>query len=211
MASLLFRTLAAVLVAASLVEATVTPGHAQSDTPEARFISSLGERAIYLLSAETLTAEQRTAGFSELLSSGFALDDIGRFVLGRYWKSASEAQRRSYLPLFRQYVISTYASRLQGYAGETFTIVGQRHAGAKDVIVRTRIARPGGGTLIDADWRIRKFEGQFRIIDVMVEGISMAITQRQEFSSVVRRQGMTGLIAELSARTAGVAEAGFQN
>jgi len=205
------RKIAFVLGIAGVIATASTAGLAQSGSSEARFIRSLGDRAIVLLADTALTSDQRTAGFAELLSSGFDLDYIGRFVLGRYWNAASAAQRDTYLPLFHRYVIRTYASRLKGYAGETFEIVAQRRAGPRDVIVRTRIARPAGGALIDADWRVRSTGDSYRIIDVMVEGISMAITQRQEFSSVIRRKGIDGLIADLQVRTNGYAKANFDN
>ena len=194
--------LARVCLGAGLALAAVSAAQGQPDSSETRFIRSMGDRAIALLASRSISAEQRSAGFADLLTSGFDLDYIGRFVLGRYWKSASPAQRDAYLPLFRRYVIATYASRLQGYSGETFQIVSQRAAGTRDVIVRTRISKPGGGAMIDADWRVRNVDGTPQVIDVMVEGISMAITQRQEFSSVIRRKGMDGLIADLRARTA---------
>lgn len=207
----LSKICAPVALIAGFLIAAAPPATAAPETAEARFIRDLGERAIVLLSSHKITPDQRTAGFGDLLSSGFNLDYIGRFVLGRYWSTASAAQREAYLRLFREYVIKTYASRLRGYSGETFQVVAQRQAGPKDVIVRTRIARPGGGALIDADWRVRKFGNTPRIIDVMVEGISMAITQRQEFSSVIRRKGIDGLIADLQSKVGNVTPAGYRN
>jgi len=211
MSSLLVRALAPILVAAGLFSGGAFADTAHPQSSESRVIRNLGDRAIHLLSAETLTAKQRAEGFGDFLVTGFNLDYIARFALGRHWNNATALQRRQYLSLFRQYVIKTYASRLRGYSGETFEIVAQRRAGAWDVVVRTRIARPGGGAMVDADWRVRKFEGEHRIIDVMAEGISMAITQRQEFSSVIRRKGMDGLIEDLRVRTATVKEAGLKN
>ena len=205
------RKIALLFGIAGLIAVTSTASTAQNGSAEARFIRTLGDRAIVLLADRSLSDHDRTTGFAELLSAGFDLDYIGRFVLARYWNAASASQRDACLPLFHHYVIRTYASRLRGYSGETFEIVAQRQAGPRDVIVRTRIARPGGGALIDADWRVRNVDGTLRIIDVMVEGISMAITQRQEFSSVIRRKGIDGLIADLRARTTGYAKANLDN
>ena len=87
-----------------------------------------------------------------------------------------------------------------GYTDDSFTVTGARQASEKDVVVSTRLVRPSGME-IAADWRVRVFDGKFRIIDVMVEGISMAVTQRSEFAAVVRRDGIEGLLAILRART----------
>ena len=105
------------------------------------------------------------------------------------------------MPLFSEYVLQTYSARLGGYAGETMTVVGARQANEKDVVVRTRIDRSSGPP-ITAAWRVRTTGGRYRIIDVMVEGISMAIAQRSVFASVVQRDGIEGLLAVLRLRTA---------
>lgn len=178
-----------------------TRGQTESRSAQSRFILEIGNRAISLLRTKQISEADRTARFGELLQTGFDLDYIGRFVLGRHWRAASDPQRAAYLDLFSQFVVKTYASRLQGYSGESFAIVSERVAGIKDSVVRTRIGRPGGGAAIDADWRVRKYHDSYRIVDVMVAGISMVVTQRQEFDAVIRRVGIDGLIAELRSRT----------
>ena len=166
----------------------------------AQFIRQLGDKAIATLQAPDLTLDQREARFRGLLAEGFDLAFIGRFVLGRYWRAASPEQRSDYLELFSEFVVQIYSTRFGGYVGESLTITGGREAGDKDVIVRTRIDRPSGPPII-ADWRVRVASDRYRIVDVMVEGISMAVTQRSEFASVVQRDGIEGLLAVLRART----------
>jgi phospholipid transport system substrate-binding protein len=103
--------------------------------------------------------------------------------------------------LFGEFIVKTYSQRLGGYAGETFTVTSARKVGKKgDVIVKTRIGRPSGPPL-DAGWRVREIDGAHKIIDVQVEGVSMAVTQRQDFAAVTRRQGVEGLLQILRART----------
>ena len=110
-------------------------------------------------------------------------------------------QRADYLDLFGEFIVKTYAKRLGGYSGEAFVVLKSTVTGKKrDVIVKTRIDRPSGPSL-KATWRVRKFGDQDKIIDVSVEGVSMAITQRQEFASVTRRSGLEGLLQILRART----------
>jgi phospholipid transport system substrate-binding protein len=136
-----------------------------------------------------------------LLRKGFNLEYIGRFVLGTTWRRATPEQRTDYLDLFGEFVVKTYAKRLGGYSGEALTVLKTTVVGKKrDVIVYTRIDRPSGPPL-KATWRVRKFDDQDKIIDVTVEGVSMAVTQRQEFASVTRRSGLEGLLQILRART----------
>ncbi len=166
----------------------------------AQFIHTLGNQAIGALQAPNLTLAQREAQFRGLLAQGFDLRFIGRFVLGKHWREASPGEKSDYLTLFSEYVLQTYSSRLGGYAGETLTVTGARQASEKDIVVETQIDRPSGPPIL-AEWRVRVKDGQCRIIDVAVEGISMAVTQRSEFGAVVKRNGIPGLLALLRART----------
>lgn len=166
----------------------------------AKFLKTLGEQAIVILRDADQPLAHREAKLRDLLRRGFDLQFIGRFTLGRYWRRVTEAQRNEYQSLFANYVLQSYSSRLGGYAGESFTVTTSRGAGKKDALVHTRIGRPSGPPL-ECDWRVRQRGGQLRIIDVMVEGVSMAVTQRSEFSSVIKSRGFDGLLSALRART----------
>ena len=178
------------------------PALAQALQPgvASQFIRTLGDEAIATLRAPELPIEQREANFRVLLSRGFDMEFIGRFVLGQYWRTATPEQQADYLQAFNDYVLQVYSARLGGYAGETLTVVSERAAGEKDMMVNTRIDRPSGPPL-EAQWRVRDTAGQPRIIDVMVAGVSMVVTQRDEFAAVVQRQKVAGLIDVLRART----------
>jgi phospholipid transport system substrate-binding protein len=165
----------------------------------AKFVRRLADEALATLNQPGGSLAQREAVFQKLLREGFDLKLIGRFVLGRYWRTATPGQRNDFQRLFEEFVIKSYSYRLGGYKGEDFTIVSARAAGEKDALVRTRIVRPSGPP-ITADWRVRAKGDRFRIIDVMVEGVSMAVTQRSEFAAVISRGGFNGLIEALRAR-----------
>ncbi|MDP6707893.1 MAG: ABC transporter substrate-binding protein [Alphaproteobacteria bacterium] len=164
-----------------------------------RFMDDLAKQAIELLRRTRDDADSRQAAFRQLLSTGFDVPFIGRFALGRHWRGATTAQRQRYLALFTEFLIQTYTRRLSDYSSERFQITGARAAGKRDVIVQTRIERPDSAS-IRADWRVRGGAGGHRVIDVSVEGISMAVTQRTEFASVVRSHGMDGLLQALESR-----------
>ncbi len=165
----------------------------------ARFIRGFGDETIATLSAPGFGQEARDAQIRGLVSQGFDLPFIGRFALGRHWRHTTAEQRADYLRVFGEYVLRTYAARLGGYTGVTMVVLSERPAGTKDVVVSTRIERPYGAP-IAADWRVRTTDGQYRIIDVVVEGVSMVVTQRSEFAAVIQRRGLQGLIDELRLR-----------
>ena len=176
------------------------PGNAASDDA-AYFVDQLGSQTIQTLQATDLTRAQRTNQLRGLLAEGFDLAFIGRFTLGKYWRMATPDQRTAYLALVGEYLLQTYTARLEGYAGEAMVVVGARQANDKDVVVRVHIAGPGGQTLV-ADWRVRATANGYRIIDVAIEGISLAITHRSEFAAVVQRHGIDGLLSILRDHTA---------
>ena len=166
-----------------------------------RHIETLGEQALSTLRQSGMPLAQREQAFGEILRDGFDLPLIGRFVLGRYWRKANDDQRRDYLDAFSDYVIKTYASRLGGFKGQSFSVVGTQIAGdKKDVFVNTRIEQ-NSGPPIEAAWRVREIDGKDKIIDVVVQGVSMAVTQREEFASVTRQSGVEGLVQVLRAQT----------
>lgn len=168
-----------------------------------QFISDLGAQAIAVLQQAGQPIERREAIFRDMLARKFAMGFIGRFALGRYWQTATTDQQDEYLSLFSEFVLRNYASMLGGYVDEKFEVLDAAEAGKLDMIVGSRITG-GGREPIRVDWRLRMIDGQPQIIDVSVGGISMSITQREEYSALVQRTGIAGLLEVLRARTLGL-------
>ncbi len=183
---------------------TFLPVVAMAATPmegPAQFIQSLAEEAIEVLQSKDATLAERQTRFHALLKERFAVRTIGKFVLGRYWRRTTPEQQREYFELFADWIAKTYAVRFGGYTDERFDITGTRtNPGDGDVFVGTRIAKPESSVAYQANWRVRRINGSFKIIDVEVEGFSMAMTQRDEFSNVARRKGIDGLLKILRER-----------
>ena len=196
-----FLTGAFILMAGIL--AAHPPAAAAAD-PTA-LISNLGSQALAVLGKGT-NEPQRVARFRELLREDFDVPGIARFVLGRYWNTATEEQRAEFVKLFENYVAAAYATRLAEYAGEQFKVTGSRPDG-DGAIVSSQILRPAGAAPIKVDWRLTGRNGNYKISDVSVDGISMAVTQRSEFASVIQHSGgqLQGLIAMLREKTGGAA------
>lgn len=194
--------------------AYATPAQAQAvsrlDAAQAhQFIADLGAQAIQILQQPGQTIEQREAIFRNILSQKFALGFIGRFVLGRHWQSFSADQQEDYIALFSEFVLGAYAGTLGGYVDEKFQVLGVIEAGQQDMIVNSRITGKGREA-IRVDWRVRRIDAQPQIIDVAVGGISMSITQREEFSALIQRDGIHGLLEVLRARTLRLPAEGIQ-
>ncbi|MFC7333521.1 MlaC/ttg2D family ABC transporter substrate-binding protein [Rhodocista pekingensis] len=193
--SLVLRTVfvsalaAATVLTGTLTTAALRPAVAQAQAQGAGdFVESLGDRAIAVLADPKVTDAQAVEEFRRLLNENFDVTTIGRFVLGRYWNTASEAQRQEYMKLFERMIVEVYAQRFNQYAGETFEVTGSRADGTKDAIVSSQVLRPNGPP-VKVDWRVRARDGGYRIVDVVVEGVSMSVTQRSEFASVIESNG----------------------
>jgi phospholipid transport system substrate-binding protein len=159
----------------------------QENSAEA-FISKLGDNAISFLSNSSLSQAQKEREFRTLLTRNFDMATIGRFALGKNWRSATPAQQKEYLRLFENMVVNVYAGRFNDYQGQSFDVVSSRSSGKKDVLVTSYII-PKSGSKVQVDWRVRNKNGQNKIIDVIIEGVSMSLTQRSDFSSVIQRGG----------------------
>ena len=159
------------------------------------FMNKLWDQTVEVLSKKSPSAE-RLARFRQLFQADFDVPGIARFVLGRYWRSASEQEQQEYLKLFEDYVVFVYGTRLSSFNGETFKVRGSR-TDDSGTIVSTDIISPKGEAPIKVDWRLITDHGSFRINDVIIEGISMLVTQRSEFASVIQRHG--GQVGELLA------------
>jgi phospholipid transport system substrate-binding protein len=165
-----------------------------------QMIQEIGTQVLAILRDQGLDNQQKFDRLVALLDGPIDLELIARLILGRHWRSASEAQRTEYLELFRAFALDNLASRLHVYDGQDFEIVGAQAVNERDAVVATRVTG-GGRPPLKVDWRVRELdEGALVAIDVIVEGISLIVTQRSEFSAVIERQGMEGLLAELRQR-----------
>ena len=173
------------------------PASAETLGPR-QFIESLGEETIGAITRENISEEARFREFERLFRMAFDVDAISRFVLGRYWRRATKEQQGEYQSLFADFIVHTYASRFRQYSGETLAVNSERKASGRDTIVSSQINTPEGPS-VRVDWRVRTKRDDHKVVDVIVEGVSMAITQRHEFASVIRRGGggIETLIAEL--------------
>jgi phospholipid transport system substrate-binding protein len=183
------RRFGAPIVAVLLAVATIAAStQLRAADDAAGFISDLGQRTVQLLAAKA-PENEREAKFRAIFEEGFDIPMISRFVLGGYWRTVSEAQRQDFTALFETYVIRAYAVRFNDYGGEQLKVTAARTEDEDNSMVQSVIARPSGAPPIKVDWRVNRTAKGFKITDVVVEGVSMAVTQRQEFASVIQRNG----------------------
>jgi phospholipid transport system substrate-binding protein len=179
----IFRAVGIALLMLTCLAATPRDAAAQD---AASFIASLGARGLQAL-RPSLSEAQKEAGFRELLVNNFDLPGISRFVLGSYARVMSPAAQHEFEPLFRDYLARVYTQRLSRYADAPFRVTGSRPFGDETVV--TSQVSAGGGSPVDIDWHLRNRNGRFVVTDVVVGAVSMKVTQRSEFASVIQRNG----------------------
>ncbi len=189
-ASLLALPLALLPVAARAQAAPATvavePGAAQ-DAP-GQFIQQLAEQALNSINGKRLSDDETQGRFRTLLRQSFDLKAIGRFVLGRYYNAASEQQRSAYQQAFENMIVDAYATRFRDYSGGSFKI-GKEVTNGNDTSVSSQILQNNGAPPINVNWRVRKEGDGLKVVDVAVEGVSMSMTEKSEFASVIDRNG----------------------
>jgi phospholipid transport system substrate-binding protein len=191
---------------------SVAGGAAFGRTASSQVATADAEGAVQQLAAQIWqrlgqTDEQgRIDAITALLEDATDVELLSRLVLARYWQQLSDEQRARYQGLFRDVVMRTFARRLNQYAQdaqgpleERFAIVSSVPAGKQDVLVRSRV-RPDSGKNLAVDWRLREGAAGPVIIDVIIEGVSLLVSQRSEFAAVIERSDMEGLLAEMQAR-----------
>jgi phospholipid transport system substrate-binding protein len=157
--------------------------HASNATDSAgakAFIQDLGKRAIDSLTKPGVSQGQLESRFQNLLEEGFDVQAIGQFVMGRYWNRMSPDQQSRFIPIFEKRLTKSYANRFQEYRGVIFDVKDARSEGSH-IIVTSTIQKPGGPKT-PVDWRVKNG----KIHDVKVEGVSMSITIRDEYSALIQ-------------------------
>lgn len=163
------------------------------------FIQDLGNKGIQSLTGKDLSETERRKRFEGLFVGAFDYDRIGKFVLGRFRGQVNADDMKEYLSLFKDMVVRVYAARFGEYNNETFKVSGSRVVDKKvdTMIVSSKIIRPNDSK-IALEWHMYPTKtGDFKIFDVVVEGVSMALTQRSEFSGILQQGGIKKLIEEL--------------
>ena len=176
-------------------------GAAADDKGADIFIKKVGQQAIDSLTGKDVDDSVRQARFRKILNDTFEVPLIARFTLGRFWRRANEEQRKEYVGLFEDFIVKAYAARFRDYSGETFTVGKVREIDERDALVQSEITLKDGRRIV-VYWRVRG-NSDFKIIDVIVEGVSMAITQRDEFAAIINQNGgkIDGLLTTLRDKT----------
>jgi phospholipid transport system substrate-binding protein len=192
---LFLAAVAALLPLPRLARAAPAPADAQ------KFIDELGDSTVKSLTGPDLSEAERDTRFRSLLESQFDLPGISKFVLARYWRAASDAERADFQRLFETLLVQAYAKKFAEYAGERFKVSSSLANDDGSITVNSLINR-SNGDVVRLDWRVAD-AGGLKISDLSVDGISLRTTYRSDVASVIQNNGgnVAGLLGALREKT----------
>ncbi|RFD18509.1 ABC transporter substrate-binding protein [Komagataeibacter melaceti] len=150
------------------------------------FVSMFGNKLVNIVNSD-LPLEKKKQDILPLLNQYVDVDAIARFCLGRYWRIATPEQQTRYLKLFHDVLVNAITDKIGDYRGVTF-VVGTSAPSGDDTAVSTVINRPGQPGA-DTQWIISTASGSPKVVDVVGEGASLRLTQRQDYGSFIARNG----------------------
>jgi phospholipid transport system substrate-binding protein len=187
------------LVIAAFTVAGWTAPEVQAAPADAKsFVAHIGERAIRELTPKDISEAERVKRMRALLAEAFDVKAISKFVLGIYWRRTTEDQRAEFLKLYETVVSHSYAGLFKKYSGEKFEVIRQVSVAGGGSIVYGRIKRMNGPP-VALELQVVKKSGTYKAVDIKFEGVSMPLTHRKEYSSVIRRNrgNVAGLLSVL--------------
>ena len=150
------------------------------------FINELVNDAITKLSDKNITNEQKVSFIEKLALENVDINALGLYTLGELRKSSNENDILTYQKSFKKYFLKSLTSRLSDYSSSQFTVVGEDKKSSNYTIVNSKIKPQDGNPEIKIDWRIfTKNPDKPLIRDLIVEGLSLARTQKEEFNSIL--------------------------
>jgi phospholipid transport system substrate-binding protein len=190
------RTLAG--IAAALLLAVVAA--AQQTPPEV--VDGLASRVIPILQDKALTTDQKRERIEAIAYEAMDFQVLSKLVLARNWKKFTPAQQEQFMNEFKRHLAVTYGRNIENYNNEKVKILGERKAGRGDIVVQTKILRGGRSEDVVVDYRLRQRDGQWKIIDVIVEGVSLIANFRSQFQDIVSNGGPDRLLTLLKQKNA---------
>jgi phospholipid transport system substrate-binding protein len=177
-------------------------GIAQAQEDPKSVVQANADKIIAVLSNESLSKEQKRQQVEDIVVSGVDFTTLSKLVLARNWSKFTPEQQQEFMTEFRRHLSQTYGRRLDQYRNEKIQVVNERTESNGDVTVKSRILRGGSGADVDLDYRLRKIDGHWKIIDFVIEQVSLVSNFRSQFQDIVASGGPEKLLAVLREKTA---------
>ncbi|MDP1631644.1 MAG: ABC transporter substrate-binding protein [Caulobacter sp.] len=165
--------------------AVAQSGRSGRNLPAEQFVQVEGQNMFSVLSDRSLGDAAKQAAFRRLIDRVADLQRISGFVLGKYARAISPAQRQQFNTVFRTYVQGLYQTYLANFRGDQLRVTGSTARSPTDTIVNTVIDGAADGRALPVAWRVLGSPGSFKVVDVQASGVWLAITLQQDFVSTI--------------------------
>ncbi len=155
--------------------------------------------------ADELGYKGRYSLLAPVIDNSFALPLMADLALGRYRKTLTEEQHRTYLKNYIEWTVATYAARFDGYSGEQFKIVSQSGPERGIVTVVSDLIKTDGEK-VEFHYLLRQVAGKWRVVDIQISGVSQLALTRSQFTSVINDAGFAGLMSMLKEKIRGFSQ-----
>ncbi len=141
--------------------------------------------------------------FEKLFNNALDLDFIGQFVLGRYWRTSTPAQREAFIEAYRKLNVQTWSKRFDEFKGRNFIFTGTTPSNTKNQIFVNSEVPMEQGAPAKVVWRVEQKGNSYKVVDIIIENVSLAITARNEYSAYIKKapNGVDDLIKDLQNKT----------
>ncbi len=163
------------------------------------FVKKITREGIEEIVDSDISQKEKDEHFEKLFNEALDLKFIGQFVLGRYWRAASQTQKNEFIEVYRQLNIKTWSKRFDEFKGKNFIFDGTSPStSANQIFVNSKVPMEQGNP-ITVVWRVKQTGDTFKIVDIIIENVSLAMTARNEYTTFISKSpdGLNGLISDL--------------
>jgi phospholipid transport system substrate-binding protein len=161
------------------------------------FVLKLTDEAKIIFNDKSLNKDSRLKKLNDLSAKYLDLDALAGYTLGDYREKATTSERENFNKLFREYFIKNMSSKLNDFADQDLKVVDSKKINENNIIVSTKIFSKKDAQEIAVEWRIFTKDSKLLARDLVVEGLSLARTQKEEFASIIASKGFVGVISAL--------------
>ena len=161
------------------------------------FVLKLTDEAKIIFNDKSLNKDSRLKKLNDLSSKYLDLDALASYTLGDYREKATNSERENFNKLFREYFIKNMSSKLNDFADQDLKVIDSKKINENNIIVSTKIFSKKDAQEIAVEWRIFTKDSKLLARDLVVEGLSLARTQKEEFASIIASKGFVGVISAL--------------
>lgn len=192
------KILAPLLTTAVLVSSLTT---ARAEEPR-DFVQVTADRVLVVLKDPNLDSDAKVAAIEQIAYARFDFNIISRLVLARNWRKMSPAQQKTFVEEFKKHLSVTYGKNVDSFANERIEITGDREEPRGDWTVQTKIVRGSNAEDILVDYRLRPKGDSWRVIDVVVERISLVSNFRSQLQEIISSDGVDEMLTMLAEKNA---------